>query len=101
MCAGIAGLLGVELRGRQRTVLDSSDERRSVLGPRDQWRSRGEGSVRFERPGLHGIRVDEVEPLVLDPGDRVRCLAPRTPRWRTEVVALESLMVNIPSAKPP
>lgn len=44
--------------------------------------------------GLTNRLPRDVDLLVLDPGDRVRCFAPRTPRWRTELVPVESPSVG-------
>ena len=62
--AGIRRLLGVELRRRQRAVLDGREERLAVLGP-GQPRLR-ERRLHVEQPLLRGERVHEVEALVLD-----------------------------------
>src|SRR5690606_10155724 len=66
--AGLAGLLGVELGGRQRAVLDGGDEGGAVLGPRDERAlERRAGLEVRRRVLLDGVGVDEVEALVLQP----------------------------------
>ena len=61
----------MELRGRERAVLDGGDEAFSpVLGPRHQW---SDGAVvGDEVPGPGGVGVHEVEPLVLDAREQAR-----------------------------
>src|SRR5690606_24976414 len=75
--AGVAGLLGVELRRGQRAVLDGRDEPgglpgRTVGGPRDARRdvARVGGVVVPLGERLGRVGVHEVEPLLLDPGEQ-------------------------------
>src|SRR5690349_12078130 len=71
--AGVAGLLGVELRGPQRPVLDRGHEPvATVLAPGDQWRAGA--AVGLELPAADAVGVDEVEPLALDAGEHRRTL---------------------------
>src|SRR4051812_19236082 len=67
---GVAGLLGVELGGPQRAVLDRGDETGAVLGPGDLGRDGGEDALRLEVPALDGVGVDEVEPFALHAGEQ-------------------------------
>lgn len=58
--AGVAGLLGVELGGPERAVLDRRHERLPVRGPGDQRRV-DPRAVRLQLPVPHPVGVDEVE----------------------------------------
>ena len=63
--AGVAALLGVELGGRQRAVLDAGDEPVAVLGPGDQRLGQRAGRpVGREREVADAVGVHEVEALV-------------------------------------
>ena len=78
----------------QGPILDRGDELRTVTRPRDPGRDPGEGAGGLERPLLHGIRVDEVEALVLDAARRAREPAATStsdqPMWGTTAAGRRS-----------
>ena len=76
--AGVAGLLRVELGGRQRAVLHRGDERLAVLGPGHQrWLERRRD---LQLPAARRVGVHEVEPGVA--GRARRTAASRPARRR-------------------
>ena len=57
----------------------AATKRRAVVGPGDLGRDGGEGAVGLEVPALHGVGVDEVEPLALDAREQPGALGRRRP----------------------
>lgn len=76
--ASIAGLLGVELRRRQRAVLNRGHERFTVSRPRHfRWESSpgfpwARSNFTVEGPGAGGVGVDEVEAFITYSGKQGR-----------------------------